>query len=209
MKIRTVVVAAALALCSGPALADEAAAPPAAPAGQPDMSKMGPGSRKPTNEKATKKEVAGYFKQMHALEKANDQDGMLALIDFPVYMATDDSKGVPSSEAWDKDRYLATMKPFWDHMPKDAKVTDKLTTTVISDSLVDVVDDFAMTIGKHKMAGRNQTLLVKRDGKWKAKVMVEAGWGDMHQAQPAASADAAKPKDTAVAAPAPAPAPTK
>jgi hypothetical protein len=119
-------------------------------------------------------------------------------------MATDDSKGVPSGEAWDQDRFVSTMKPFWDHMPKDYKVTDKLTTTVLSDSLVDVVDDVSMTIGKHKMASRNQTLLVKRDGKWKAKVMVEAGWGDMHTSQPAASAEAPKAADPAPAAPAPA-----
>jgi hypothetical protein len=201
MKIRALVVAVSLAFCASIAVAAETAAPP--PAGQPDMSKIGPWSRKPTNEKATKKEIADYFKKMHALEKKNDQDGMLALIDFPVYMGTDDSKGVPSAEAWDKDRYLATMKPFWDNMPKDQKLTEKLTTTVLSDSLVDVVDDFTMTTGKHKLTGRNQTLFVKRDGQWKSKVMVEAGWGDMHPTAPAATAEPAKPADTAAAAPAP------
>ena len=32
---------------------------------------------------------------------------------------------------------------------------------------------------KAKMVGRNTGVLVKRDGKWKWKVMAEAGWGGM------------------------------
>lgn len=49
----------------------------------------------------------------------------------------------------------------------------------LSDSLVNVVDDFTMTMNKQKISGRNAGLLVKRDGKWMWKTMVEAGWGGM------------------------------
>jgi hypothetical protein len=163
------------------AFADEAAAPSAAPAaaGKPDMSKSGPWTRKPTNEKQTKKEIADFFKQGDEAEKKGDFDKSLAMVDFPVYMATDDSKGVPSTMTVDKDAYTAMMKPFWDNMPKDAKTTHKPTISVLSDSLANVVDDFTMTANGKKTAGRNQSILVKRDGQWKWKVMTEAGWGDM------------------------------
>jgi hypothetical protein len=74
------------------------------------------------------------------------------------------------------------MKSFWDSMPKDMKVTHKPQITVLSDSLVNVTDDFRMTMGGKTMSGRNQALLVKRDGAWKWKTMTEAGWGDAAQA---------------------------
>jgi hypothetical protein len=144
-----------------------------------DMSKMGPGSRRPTNEAGTKKEIAGFFKETDELEKKGDFDGMLARVDFPVFMLTDDSKGVPRAEAWSQEQYVAMMKPMMEHMPKDVKVTHKPTVTVLSDSLVNVTDDFTMTMGKQKMSGRNMGVLVKRDGKWRWKMMGEAGWGDM------------------------------
>jgi hypothetical protein len=154
------------------------AAPAAAPAG-PDMSKMGPWSRKPADEGAVKKEVAAFFKAQDENEKKMDMNAMLDAIDFPVTMMTDDSKGVPKVEAWSRDQYEAMMKGMMAGMPKDMKVTHNPTVTVLSDSLVNVTDNFTMSMGKVKMSGRNLSVLVKRDGKWKWKVMGEAGWGDM------------------------------
>ena len=158
----------------------------AAPAGAPDMSKMGPWSRKPTNEAATKKEITAFFKQMDDAEKAMDMNAMLAAIDFPVTMMTDDSKGVPKVEQWSKEQYDSMMKGMMSNMPKDMKVTHKPTITVLSDSLANVTDDFTITQGKNKMSGRSLGVLVKKNGKWMWKVMGEAGWGDMPS--PAASA---------------------
>jgi hypothetical protein len=151
---------------------------------QMDMSKMGPNTRKPTNESKTKKEIADFFKQEDELMKAGDFTGALARMDFPIYMATDDSKGMPLAKTYTKEEYTAEMKPFWENMPKDMKTTHNPTVTVLSDSLVNVVDTFKTTQGgKQVMAGKNMSLLVKKDGQWKWKVMAEAGWGDMAQGQ--------------------------
>jgi hypothetical protein len=185
--------AAALALCclAAPALAQEKkeAPPAAADAGAgPDMSKMGPWSRKPTNEARTKKEVAAFFEEEDALMKKRDFDGMLARMDFPVFMLTDDSKGVPMAKQYSREDYVKEMKGFWDSMPKDMKVTHRPTVTVLSDSLVTVTDDFRMQMGGKNLSGRNQAFLVKRDGKWMWKQMAEAGWGDASQADTGGSA---------------------
>ncbi len=157
------------------------AAAPAAPAAAPpaaDMSKMGPWARKPTNEAKTKKEIAEFFKQEEALMHKGDFNATLSRYDFPVYMMTDDSKGVPSAAEWSREKYVAIMKPMMENMPKDMKMTQKPTVTVLSDSLVNIAVDFTMTMGKTKLTGRNMCVLVKRDGQWKWKVMGEAGWGD-------------------------------
>lgn len=178
---------AALALCAlaTPSLAQEKqqdTPPAAASAAAPDMSKLGPWSRKPTDEGRTRKEVDAFFKQEDALMKKRDFDGMLARMDFPVYMLTDDSRGVPMAKLYTRDEYVKEMKGFWESMPRDMKVTHKPSVTVLSDSLVSVTDDFKMEMGGKKMAGRNQSILVKRDGQWKWKQMAEAGWGDASQA---------------------------
>ena len=175
---------AALALCAfaSPSLAQEKKEDPppagASAAAAPDMSKLGPWSRKPTDEGRTKKEVDAFFKQEEALMKKRDFEGTLARMDFPVYMVTDDSKGVPMARLYTRDEYVKEMKGFWESMPRDMKVTHKPTVTVLSDSLVSVTDDFNMQMGGKKMSGRNQAFLVKRDGQWKWKQMAEAGWGD-------------------------------
>lgn len=181
MKRSILVCVTAVAL-AGSAWAQNKEQQPAGQAPAMDMSKMGPGARKPTNEAKTKKEVQDFFKKMEDMEKkgTGTVEDMAAGVDFPVYMATDDLKGMPETKEYSREEYIAMMKPMFEHMPKDMKMTHKPTITVLSDSLVNVVDDFTTTMGKQKMTGRNAGLLVKRDGEWKWKVMVEAGWGGMH-----------------------------
>lgn len=149
------------------------------PAGGMDMSKMGPWTRKPKNEAAVRKEIQAFFREEEALMKKGDFEGSVARHDFPIYMMTDDSKGMPMGQVYERDAFVAEMKPFWDNMPKDLRYTHKPTITVLSDSLVSVTDDFTMHQGKQSLRGRNATILVKRDGKWMWKAMTEAGWGDM------------------------------
>lgn len=182
---RSIAVCVAAVVFAGSAWAQTKEAKPAAPAApaqggaQMDMTKMGPMARKPTNEKQTKKEVEDFFKNQEALHKKGDMEAMLAAIDFPVYMITDDMKGVPEAKLFSKEEYAAMMKPMFENMPKDMSVTHKPTIFVLSDSLANVSDDFTMTMGKQKITGRNMSFLVKRDGQWKWKVMAEAGWGGM------------------------------
>jgi hypothetical protein len=155
------------------------------PSGGMDMSKVGPASRKPKDEKAVKKEIDTFLKAQEEAMKKKDQATMLAAIDFPVFMATDNSQGVVTSGTFTQEQYVAMMKPMMGNEPKDLKVTHKYTVIVLSDSIADVVDDATVTTGKKKYPAKSDTLLIKRDGKWMVKSMVEAGWGDTMQAPPA------------------------
>ena len=184
-----------------------AAMPPAAGAAM-DWSKMGAPSRKPTDEKKTKKEIEAFMKTCEANEAKQDWDAELTMIDFPVYMATDDAKGTTEGRPVTKEQYVEMMKGMGE-MPKDMKTTHKPTVTVLTDSLAMMVDDFTMTMGKNKLSGRNASLMVKVDGAWKRKMMVEGGWGGMTpppakttaSAAPAAGTPAAKSPASATAAP--------
>ena len=135
---------------------------PAAPAaGAMDMSKMGPASRKPTNEKQTKKEITEFFTKMAAAGQKGDMDTVASMHDYPLFMTTDDAKGVPEAKSYSKEDFVAMMKPFYENMPKDTKTTHKSTVTVLSDSLVNVVDDFTMTMGKVKIIAYRFSLDIK------------------------------------------------
>lgn len=176
MKRMMIVCLAAVSFAGSALAQDKAQQQPAM-----DMTKMGPAARKVTNEKQTKKEITEFFKQLEAAEKKGDMEASMAAIDFPVFMLTDDLKGVPESKLYTREEYVAMMKPMYENMPKDMKMTHKPTIVVLSDSLASVTDDFTMTVGKQKVSGRNASLLVKVDGQWKWKSMVEAGWGGMSE----------------------------
>jgi hypothetical protein len=124
-------------------------------------------------------DIEAFIKEEDALMKKKDFNASLARVDFPVFMATDDSKGVPKAETYDRQQYTNMMKPMFDQTPADVQVTHKLDIAVLSDSLVNVIDNYTMTTGGKKYDGRTSALLVKREGQWKWKTFVEAGWGDM------------------------------
>jgi hypothetical protein len=48
-----------------------------------------------------------------------------------------------------------------------------------------------MTMGKKSVTSRNTSILVRKDGKWLVKAMMEGGWGDMMAAPPPAEPAAA------------------
>lgn len=194
------------AAAPAPAPAAGAAAPAPAPAAM-DMSKMGPGTRKPTNERQAKKDIEELYKRADAAEAANDTAARHAMIDFPVFMVTDDKSGVPSGELMTQATYDAAMAQNGE-MPKGMKMAHKLTISVLSDALATVVDDFTMTMGKNKMTGRNTSLVVKTGGMWKWKSMIEAGWGEMMPNTPK-TANAMPPPPSSGGSMAPAPAPAK
>lgn len=179
-----------------PAGAAKAVPPPPAPGGQAahpqglDWGKVGPMARRPASEAAVRKEVDAFVRQEDALAVRNDAEARLDRVDFPVYMVTDDLHGVPEARLTSREQYLAELKPFWDSMPKDPKITHKLAISVLSDALAVVIDDYTMTLGGKRVVARSSALVVKRAGQWKWKSMTEAGWGGMPSPEGAAASPA-------------------
>jgi hypothetical protein len=144
-----------------------------------DMTKMGPWTRKVTNEQQIRKEITEFINQEEELMKRRDVNASVQRVDFPAFMVTDDSQGVPHAREFNRSDFTAMMRQMFENMPKDMKVTHKPTITVLSDSLASVTDDFTMTMNKQNLSGKSHAIMVKRDGRWLWKTMAEAGWGDM------------------------------
>ncbi|MGC3999355.1 MAG: DUF4440 domain-containing protein [Anaeromyxobacter sp.] len=127
-----------------------------------------------------RKELAAFFKQMQAASEKGDLEAAAALVDFPVLMVTDDAKGEAGGEAWTREQWIETMKPFYAQpMPAGMTSYAKPTIVLISDSLALVGTPWTMKMGKGKVTGTSGLVVIRKGGAWKAKAMVEGGWGDM------------------------------
>ena len=178
----------AVALVALPTLAEEPAAAPRArrPDGRldaPEGDPRGPGQEGDP----------GALKVMEQAGKKGDLAAAAATIDFPVLMVTDDSKGQASAESWSREQWVKVMEPMY-AKPMEGKMTHQPVIFLASDSLATLNDVVTMTMGKKSITARNTTILVRKDGQWLVKAMMEGGWGDMMAGPPpeAAAAEPAK-----------------
>jgi hypothetical protein len=197
---------AAAAPGKAPAAAAPGSTAPAAGApGAVDMTKMGPMSRPVT--KQDKKGIDDLYKAFEDAMMKGDVNAAADLVDFPVIMLSDDSKGVAKSFNASREQWVGIFTPFATNRPKDMKMTSKHTPTFLSDTLAVSIEQNGMTMGKMKGKYNAMAVLTLVDGKWKFKQMAEAGWGDMTPPKAAASAGA-PPSSMAKGPAAPAAAPT-
>jgi hypothetical protein len=134
--------------------------------------------KKVTRDAQDRKEIAAFIQMMDDAGRKGDLAAATALVDFPVLMVTDDSKGQASAVPWSREQWTQAMEPFYKN-PMGGKVTHRPTVFLASDSLATLNDVVTMTMGKRSMTSRNTSILVRKDGKWLVKVMMEGGWGDM------------------------------
>ena len=132
------------------------------------------------NEKKDRQEIEAMLKQMEAASQKADLEAAAALVDFPVLMVTDDSKGEGGGEVWTREQWTQVMKPFYAQpSPPDAMKPGKRTIVLISDNLALVGSGWTMKMGPKSVSGTSGLVLVRKGGAWKAKGMIEGGWGDM------------------------------
>ncbi len=172
-----------LTLVPSLALGQEKTAPPS---GNPMAGWVPP---KVKSEAKDKQEIQALFRAMETASRNGDLDAAAALVDFPVTMITDDSRGEAKGEVWSREQWTQVMKPFYDKPMKDVKVTHKPTIFLLSDSLGSVNDVATFSHGGKPVTTRSSMLVVRRDGTWRVKTMAEGGWGDMTGAPPTASGD--------------------
>jgi hypothetical protein len=195
------------ALLAGQAVAADAPASPAAaaPAGDP-MAAWQP--HMAAHQREDRKQIRALLRAWDEAVQKADLAAAAALVDFPVLMATDDQQGNAITESWDREKWGQRMAPFFKPPPADAKATHDVQIDLITDALATVQDESTMKLGKKKVTFRNASLVVRKQGAWLVKSMVEGGWGDAEAMRgagavpppaPAASAPPAEPKGPAKA----------
>jgi len=149
------------------------------PAGAPDMKNMGPMVRQPKKAQQSQAEIKTFFKDMHAIEKKGDVNALADMVDFPVMMLTDTTRGEFKGEQWTREQWVGVMKTMMDPAQmKDVKWSSKETCFLMSDDLASCEIAVSMEAGKMKGKFNSHNILIRKDSKWKIKEMMEAGWGD-------------------------------
>jgi hypothetical protein len=137
--------------------------------------------RKVTHE--DKKGIDAMLKQVEDAWKKGDLATAASMVDFPVYMVTDDSKGNVTTDIWTKEKYITEMTEAMKFMPKDIKVKHNRKYDFLTDDMAMLYDNMTMTMGKRTTNVRSGSLVIKKDGKWLTKSMMEGGWGDVAKAK--------------------------
>ncbi len=135
-----------------------------------------------------KQEIQALLRSMETASRTGDLEAAAALVDFPVTMITDDSKGEGKAVAWDREKWTQVMTPFYGHPKKDMKITHRPNVFLLSDSLGVVNDVATMTEGGKTITTRSSMLVIRRDGRWRVKTMPAGGSGHMMGANGPASA---------------------
>lgn len=97
--------------------------------------------------------------------------------DYPVYVATDTQTGEIVTDSWDREKYGAVGGKAGPHFPRQP-MTHARTYFQISDDLAIACETSSVTMGGETATWRAANLLVRRDGKWKNKAILETGFGD-------------------------------
>lgn len=150
-----------------------------------------------TPRKVTKKDdkaLDAFYKQYEETMMKGDMTAQAAMVDFPVFMATDDSKGMVSAGTYNKEQYVKMMEASMKAMPKmspeDMKKQAKETKRSyewLTDTMVMVTTNCSMKMGNEKIPTKGTELLINKDGKWMVKSMVQGGWGEMMKSPMTAS----------------------
>ena len=147
--------------------------------------------KKVAREAQDKKEILALLKAMEQAGMKGDLAAAAATIDFPVLMVTDDAKGQASADSWSREQWAKVMAPMYEK-PMEGKITHKPDIFLASDSLATLNDVVTMTMGKKTITARNTTILVRKNGQWLVKAMMEGGWGDMMAGPPPEAAAASR-----------------
>lgn len=130
------------------------------------------------HEQQDRKEIQALMQRFDEAGTKGDIELALSQLDFPVLMVTDDAKGQAVADAWTREQWKERMAPAFSRPMKDAKITHKYTVFLLSDALANVTDEWSMTAAGKKRSARAASIVVRRDGKWLVKSMMEPGWGD-------------------------------
>jgi hypothetical protein len=133
-----------------------------------------------TPDKEDVKSLTAWFEKYQSHVLKNELDEMAAMAIFPLIVVTDDSNGNCVSQSWD----VATFKQVMDLA---AQGVDLSTVTIennrnpifLSKNLAIVISDAITTIAGQPQQSRYADIMVKQDGAWKYKSMIQSGWGDM------------------------------
>ena len=121
--------------------------------------------------------LMAWFKNYDALAANNNADAMIKEAHLPITVITDDSNGECVTQQWDESAFRASIEG--NASNPNTKIKNDRQPFFLSQNLAVVITEAMVTSGENVQYMRYVDVLVKRNGEWKFKSMMQAGWGDM------------------------------
>jgi hypothetical protein len=126
---------------------------------------------------ADTKSVMSWFENYDVLVENNDATKMIEEAHLPITVITDDSQGNCVAQQWDENAFRASIEG--NVSSSDTKIENNRQPLFLNQNLVIVVTESIVTTNGEVQQMRYADVLVKQDGDWKFKCMMQTGWGDM------------------------------
>ncbi|HEX6416111.1 MAG TPA: hypothetical protein VFZ62_01160 [Candidatus Saccharimonadales bacterium] len=121
--------------------------------------------------------LMAWFKNYDALAANNNVDAMIKEAHLPITVITDDSNGECVTQQWDESAFRASIEGNTSN--PNTKIKNDRRPFFLSRNLAVVITEATVTNGEDVQYMRYVDVLVKSNGEWKFKSMMQAGWGDM------------------------------
>lgn len=126
------------------------------------------------------KELSEWFAKYESHVLKNELDNMADMAVFPLVVITDDPKGNCVSQAWDTTTFKQAMDLNAQGVDlSTVKIENERNPIFLSQNLAVVITDTVTTIAGKPEQSRYADIMVKADGQWKYKSMIQSNWGDM------------------------------
>lgn len=121
--------------------------------------------------------LMAWFKNYDMLAANNDADAMIKEAHLPITVITDDSNGECVTQQWNEASFRASIEG--NASSPDTKIENNRQPFFLNENLAVVITEGKVTNAEGTQYMRYADVLVKKDGAWKFKSMMQAGWGDM------------------------------
>jgi hypothetical protein len=121
-----------------------------------------------------------WFAQYDTHVQRNETDAMADMALFPIIVMTNDSAGDCVTQEWDRETFVQAMAMNTDGAdPSDMELKNEREPVFLNSDLAIVVTNATVTTNGEQQHMRYVDIMAKKDGQWRFKSMIQAGWGDM------------------------------
>jgi hypothetical protein len=120
-----------------------------------------------------------WFARYDTHVQRNETDAMADMALFPIIVMTNDSVGDCVTQEWDRETFVQAMAMNTADADQEMELKNEREPVFLNSDLAIVVTNSTVTMDGEQQHMRYVDIMAKKDGQWRFKSMIQAGWGDM------------------------------
>ena len=126
------------------------------------------------------KQLMDWFDQYQARVLKNDLEAMADMAILPLIVMTNDSDGNAVTQEWDRETFKQALDLSAQGVDlANVSIMNERQPFFLSEDLAIVITDAVTSVAGDSQPSRYVDIMFKKEGEWKYKSMIQAGWGDM------------------------------